>query len=155
IAIGNALRAAHLRERGEQLLVRHATRALEQRRYLAIGARHRENEVFDRHEVVLELLRLVLRAARDLERPPRERRLGAAGHAGERVDLALREAKERRRVAAGLREEGPSNTAVLLEGRDEEMLGVELGVAAATRLVEGGTEGFLALRSHSVGAHGR
>jgi hypothetical protein len=60
---------------------------------------------------------------------------------------------QRRGIAAGFLEQGEGYPPVLLEHREHEVLGDDLGVAATGRELARITYGFLAFRGQSVGAH--
>ena len=113
---GDALAAAHLLELREQLVARDDV--------------EREQQVLGRDVLVLELARLVARRGRAPARTRRETR-GCCGAPS--IDGLLRERRLglRRAASAGVGDERARQ--LLVEQREQQVLGVELGVAAAAR----------------------
>ena len=85
VLIGDALRATHLGERAEKLVVAE-TVAIEDRLHVAVLLGRAEEEVLDRHEVVFEGLGFVFGALDHLEATRGKRGLGAAGYLGKALD---------------------------------------------------------------------
>ena len=154
ILVGDALGPADAGERPEELLVRDAARLREERLDLAVVLRHREQVVLHGDEVVLELLRLVLRLAGDLQRAPRQPRLGPAGDARERLHLAGDRRLELRHVRPRLAEQRSGDATLLLQHDEQQVLGRKLRIARARGATDGVLERFAALGGHPVGTHG-
>ncbi len=108
IAIGDALVAAHARQRLEELVVAHA-RALQEALHVLVGLGGGEEHVLGGDEVVLEGLGLVLGLLQDGEGAAREVGLRAAADARVGVDLCVEGAQDVRRIGARLLQERPAD----------------------------------------------
>ena len=134
----DALAAAHLLERGEERLARDGV--------------EREEQVLDRDELVAEGLGLVERLVEHA--PERRRRLrlrAAAGDGGLLREPRLGLATERIRRPAGTLHERPRQ--LLVEERDGQVVGGDLGVPGPARELLGAGDGLAALDGQLVEVH--
>ena len=134
------------------ILGRDALRAadlLDPRQQLVTGDDiEREQQVLDGDVLVVELLRFVACAVERLRELGRHARLLRGAFDGR----LLRKSRFRLRAQRlGRRDERPRQ--LLVEQREQQMLGVDLGVAAAPRVLDGGGDGFLALDRQLVEVH--
>ena len=113
-----------------------------------------EQVVLHRHEVVLQCLRFVLRFPRGIERSSRQARLSTARHPWERFDPPHHRRTQIRHVCAGLLEQRPRDAAVLVEHREQKVLGLKLRISAPPSRIDGVAESVLTLGGHSFGSHG-
>src|SRR5262249_31677532 len=151
--IDDAVRAADLRHRGEELVVREPV-TVEDRLDVLVGFGGREDEMLDGDEVVLERLRLVLGFLKERICPPADPRLGAAAHFRERVESLLELPPDGSGRSPGpLHERGPNGVA-LLEHRDQDVLRNYLWITRADGPITGGAQRLLALRRQSIHLHG-
>src|SRR5439155_25081366 len=117
---------------------------LEERLDVAIDARRAEEHVLRGDELVLQRLGLVLGALKHLIHAPRERGLrAAAAHAWILLDLLIEELHHVRGVCARLLQKRRDDASLLPDDRAEDVLRIELGIAASARKVCAGSNGFL------------
>ena len=134
---GDALAAAHLTQGLQQLVARDSHLGQQPPgRTLVVG--DRQKRVLDRNVFVLELLGFVFRlrqhpveAAGDIDLI--RRRSGRAGDLGHPIQLLPEPLPENFSGPSGLGEDGARQTAFLLEKSGQEMLDINLLVAAADR----------------------
>ena len=132
------------------LAAAHALERLEQR--VAGHDVEREQEVLDRDELVTELAHLVERGVEDAAEARRRLRLRAAsGHGRELPDARLGLGAKRRGAVAGTVDEGARQ--LLVEERQREMVGRELGIARAPRELLRGGDRLLALECQLLEVH--
>ena len=111
----------------------------------------REQEVLDRDELVAELAHLVEGAVEDAAEPRRRLRLPAAGDARQLREARLRLGAQRSRAVAGAVDERPRE--LLVEERERQMVGRELGIAGAARELLRGGDRLLALECQLLKVH--
>ena len=134
----HALAAAHLLERGEERLARDGV--------------EREQQVLDRDELVAERLRLVERLVEHAAERRRCLRLRAAARDGGLLrEPRLGLAAERIRRRAGTLDERPRQ--LLVEERDGQVVGGDLGVPGPARELLGARDGLAALDGQLVEVH--
>ena len=122
--------AAHLGEALEQDLL---ARAVGAQRLAGLGAvaGQRQEQVLDGDVVVLEVAPLAVGGAQDLaQRVGRAGRLRAVAERGKRVERGVGLAADAGGIGADLLEQRRDDRLLLLEQRDEHVLGRHLGVAA-------------------------
>ena len=135
----DALAAAHLLERAQHLLAREDVEG--------------EQQVLGRDVVVLELARLLLGAVEHLAECVRDLRLQVLGalHGGPRREPLLRLCAQRVGRGAGALDDRARQ--LLVEQREQQVLGVDLRVAGAARKLLRGGDGLLALDGQFVEVH--
>src|SRR5690606_35534795 len=134
---GHAPGAAHVSERGEDLLAGELAHAPLAERPVLVGSDEREQQVLGGEGVVGELLALGVRGLEEGEELAPGPRLGAVG-GGEGDERLLRGVAELDGVGAGLAHDGQDEAVLLAEQSDQEVVGGDLGVVALLRRLERG-----------------
>ena len=135
---GHSLRAAHLLERGEERIARRHVQ--------------REQQVLRRDVLILELAHLVLGLVQDAREVGRRLRLlRRALYGGLLRQLRLALGALRFHRLPGTFDQGPRQ--LLVEERDAEVLGVDLGIAPAARQLLGCGDGLSRLDRQTVEIH--
>jgi hypothetical protein len=108
-------------------------------------AREREQDVLRRDVLVVELARLVLGGAQDLQQLTRGGGLGGVGGGDDReaVERGVEVGADVLGTGARLAQHGDDHALGRLEQHEEEVLGGDLGVAALLREGDGGLQGLL------------
>ena len=129
--------------------------AVEDLRDLArLGGGQREQDVLGRDVLVAELAGLALGEAQDVHQLAAGGRLvGAGGDRRELVERRVELGADRLRAGAELAQDGPDDALGLFEQRDEQVLGLGLGVLAGGRDRDGGLQCLLGLDREAVGLH--
>src|SRR3954452_17702918 len=123
-------------------------------RLTALGAGEREQDVLGRDVLVAQLAGLALGGAQDVhELAAGGRLLGAGGDGGELVERRVELAADGVGLGAQLAQDGPDDALGLLEQREQEVLGLRLGVVAAGRDRDRGLQRLLGLDREAVGLH--
>ena len=148
--------AAHLGERvderlGQRLLL------LEQLGDVAAGVGEPDEQVLGRDVVVADLLGLGLRDAHDGHERARQAGRGDAGAArlGQRGEQRLGARADVRGVGADGGQQRAGDAVALVEQREQQVHGGDLGVALGGGAADGRRDGLLALGGQAVGVHGR
>ena len=133
--------------RGDALAPAHLDERLHDRRPVEPGGvGERKQEVLDGHIVVLERLGLAERPLEGLpQRTARGGLLLGALDPGQRRQPLLGRRAHAARVCAGLLEDAGRNAPLLVEQREQQVVGGELGVATCDRVALSGCEGLLGL----------
>ena len=152
--VGHAMRAADLRDRLGQRLVRRAVAVQRLRGLAALGVGQREQDVLGRDVLVVELARLALGEAQDVHQlAAGGGLLRARGDRGELIERAVELFADRLRAGAELAQHRSDHGLGLLEQRHEQVLGLNFGVMASGRHGDGGLQRLLGLDRETVGLH--
>jgi hypothetical protein len=152
VLVGHPVRAADLRERSEQLVVRQ-TVPVEDRLHVAIRLGRSQDQMLDRDVVVLEALRLVLGFLEELKSASTERRLRTAGHLGNGFQSFLEFPADRPGARPGTLDQWSRDPLALLEQRDQQVLRQDFRVASPHGAVHRVAHRLLALRGQSIHTH--
>ena len=156
VLVGHAVRAADGLDRLEHGLVGRAA-AVEDLRHLAgLGGGQREQDVLGRDVLVVELAGLALGEAQDVHQlAAGGGLLGARGDRRELVEQLLGLRADRAGAGAELAQDGTDDAVGLIDQRDEQVLGLGLGVVAGGRHRDGGLQRLLRLDRKTVSLHVR
>ena len=136
---GDAVTAAHVAQDLEQLVVGGAN---------TVG--QREDEVFGREVLVMQLGALAVGGLEGVPRLPAELWLGAAVGAGDLGQLVLEPVAQHHRCHADSLQHGQHHAALLAEKGVEQVRGRDLGMVAGAGQLDGGLERLLGLQRPAV-----
>src|SRR2546428_3157404 len=150
ILVGDALIPAHVLERVEHALVRHAE-TLEGLPRVALVFGHREEQVLRRNELVAEALGLFLRLLQDAPEARRRADLHVAADLGLTLELGRKRGRKLRRLHAERGEDARNDPPGLVDERRGDVFDVDLGVALLARLLLRGDERLLRFLGELIG----